>query len=634
MARTPDRDPASDLPDPGHAPGPDHPASEQAPAGTPTHAPTPAGDLTPGPHPAVHRVPEIASLGLDTLVTEVAERLQSAAAVTDRMQRLLEAVVSVGAGLDLHATLQRIVTGAAELVDARYAALGVISPTGHGLADFIHVGVDVETAARIGELPAGRGILGALIDRPEPLRLTDLAADPRSAGFPRHHPPMTSFLGEPIRVRGEVFGNIYLTEKTGGGAFTPEDEQVLHALAAAAGVAIENSRLYEEGRRRERWIAGANAVTTALLSTDEAQVALTVAAEQVRELAGAALGMILLPTGGGQLRVSHASGEAAEFVTGELVPQSGFAARLLEGESVYLDDMSGDPTVEIRLARTFGPSMAVPMVAAGRVLGALGVWRSKGATPFTEAEKQLAQTFASQAALALRLAEAQRDRQRLAVFQDRDRIARDLHDLVIQRLFATGMMLESAARRAVVPEVQTGIGKAVDELDATIQEVRTTIYALQHDGQGDEPDTLRTRVLREGSQAAAALGFKPSVAFTGPVESLVGEKAGRQLLAALREMLSNTARHARASRVRVDVDATVHLDDEGRPVSGDPDSLDRAGRPGVLLSVTDDGVGIPEGGRRSGLRNLARRAEALGGDAWHEPGPYGKGTSVRWTARL
>lgn len=538
----------------------------------------------PAPDPTPHRVPEISSLGLDTLVTEVAERLQSAAAVTDRMQRLLEAVVSVGAGLDLHATLHRIATGAAELVDARYAALGVIAPGRHGLADFIHVGIDDATAAAIGELPAGRGILGALIDRPEPLRLSDLSSDPRSSGFPSHHPQMRTFLGEPIRIREEVFGNLYLTEKKGGGAFTPEDEQVVHALAAAAGVAIENSRLYEEGRRRERWIAGAAAVTTALLSTDEAEVALTVAAEQVRELADAALGMILLPTSGGedegQMRVAHASGEAAEFVRGELLPPDSFAARLLKGESVYLDDMSSDPTVVIRLARSFGPSMAVPMVAAGRVLGGLCVWRSRGATPFTDTEKQLAETFASQAALALRLAEGQRDQQRLAVFQDRDRIARDLHDLVIQRLFATGMMLESAARRAVVPEVKVGIGKAVDELDATIQEVRTTIYALQHDNEGDAPDTLRTRVLREGSQAAAALGFKPSVTFTGPVESLVGEKTGRQLLAALREMLSNTARHARASRVGVEVDATVHLDDEGRPVSGDPESLDRAGRPG------------------------------------------------------
>ncbi|MDH6576489.1 GAF domain-containing protein [Kitasatospora sp. MAP5-34] len=587
------------------------------------------------PDQAPHRVPEIASLGLDSLVTEVSERLQSAAAVTDRMQRLLEAVVSVGAGLDLHATLQRIATAAAELVDAKYAALGVISPHADGLSDFIHIGVDDETAAAIGELPTGRGILGALIDRPEPLRLDDLAADPRSSGFPPHHPPMQSFLGEPIRVREEVFGNLYLTGKqSASGAFTPEDAQVVHALAAAAGVAIENSRLYEEGLRRERWIAGASAVTTALLSTDEARVALLVAAEQVRQLADAALGMILLPTGDGQMRVAHASGEAAEFLTGELMPDTGFAAQLLAGESVYRDDMSTDPKVVLRLARSFGASMAIPMVAAGRVLGGLCVWRSRGAPPFTESEKELAQTFASQSALALRLAEGQRDQQRLAVFQDRDRIARDLHDLVIQRLFATGMMLESAARRSLVPEVQTGIGRAVDELDATIQEVRTTIYALQHDDHGNEPDTLRTRVLREGSQAAAALGFKPSMTFTGPVESLVGEKTGRQLLAALREILSNTARHARASRVGVEVDATVHLDAQGHPVSGDPESLDRAGRPGVLLTVTDDGVGIPDGGRRSGLRNLTRRAETLGGDAWHEPGPYGRGTRVRWSARL
>ncbi|MEU9129275.1 GAF domain-containing protein [Kitasatospora sp. NPDC048540] len=585
------------------------------------------------PDQAPHRVPEIASLGLDTLVTEVSERLQSAAAVTDRMQRLLEAVVSVGAGLDLHATLHRIATGAAELVDAEYAALGVVSPHGTGLSDFIHVGIDDATAAAIGELPSGRGILGALIDNPEPLRLADLGQDPRSTGFPPHHPPMTSFLGEPIRVREEVFGNLYLTGKKGGAGFTPEDEQVVHALAAAAGVAIENSRLYEDGRRRERWIAGAAAVTTALLSSDEAKVALTVAAEQVRELADAAVGMILLPTVDGRMRVAHASGEVAEYLNGELMPPGSFATHLMAGESVFLDDMSSDPAVVLRLARRFGPSMALPMVSSGRVLGGLCVWRQRGSAPFTDDEKQLAQTFASQAALALRLAEGQLDKQRLAVFQDRDRIARDLHDLVIQRLFATGMMLESAARRAVVPEVRTGIGRAVDELDATIQEVRTTIYALQHGDADDEPDTLRTRVLREGSQAAAVLGFKPTITFTGPLESLVGEKTSRQLLAALREMLSNTARHARASRVAVEIDATVHLDAEGHPVPGDPESLERAGKPGVLLTVTDDGIGIPDGGRRSGLRNLARRAEVLGGDAWHEPGPHGKGTRVRWTAR-
>lgn len=593
--------------------------------------PEPDATAVPVTEATPHRVPEISSLGLDELVTEVAERLQVAA---DRMQRLLEAVVSVGAGLDLHATLERIAAGAAELVDARYAALGVVSPFGQGLSDFIHVGIDDATAAGIGDLPQGRGILGVLIDHPEPLLLDDLSRDPRSAGFPPQHPPMSSFLGEPIRVRGEVFGNLYLTEKRGGGGFTPEDAQVVHALAVAAGVAIENARLYEAGRRRERWIAGAAAVTTALLSTDEAHSALSVAAEQVRELADAELGMIMLPTSDGSMRVSHASGADAEYVVGELVPGSGYAARLRDGESIFIDDMSKDPKLVMRLARSYGPSMALPMVAAGRVLGGLVVWRGHGARPFSQSEKELAATFASQAALALRLAEGQRDQQRLAVFQDRDRIARDLHDLVIQRLFATGMMLESAARKAQVPEEVDRLGHAVDELDATIQEVRTTIYALQHDDHGDEPDTLRTRVLREGSQAAAALGFKPSITFMGPVENLVGDATARQLLAALREMLSNTARHARASRVGVELDATVHLDDQGHPVSGDPEVPDRAGRPGVLLTVTDDGVGIPAGGRRSGLANLRRRAEHLGGDAWHEPGPNRRGTRARWSARL
>ncbi|OKJ00068.1 histidine kinase [Kitasatospora sp. CB01950] len=578
----------------------------------------------------------MSSLGLDTLVTEVSERLQSAAAVADRMQRLLEAVVSVGANLDPHTTLQRIASGAAELVDARYAALGVVNPHGSGLSDFIHIGVDDATARRIGRLPTGRGILGALIDDPRPLRLTDLSTDPRSVGFPPAHPPMVSFLGVPIRVRGEVFGNLYLTEKQGGGAFTPEDEQVVLALAAAAGVAIENSRLYEEGRRRERWITAAAAVTTSLLSTDEARIALTVAAEQVRELAEGALGMVLLPAGEDRMRVAYASGERADYLTGELLPEHGLAPRLLAGEPVHQDDPTAATGAATdsqfdRLAREFGPCLAVPMVSAGRVLGALCVWREAGTAPFTGTEQQLAQTFASQAALALRLAEYQLNQQRLAVFQDRDRIARDLHDLVIQRLFATGMMLESAARRAVVPEVQERVGQAVDELDATIQEVRTTIYALQHGDTDDEPDTLRTRVLREGSQAAAALGFRPSITFTGPVESLVGEQASRQLLAALREMLSNTARHARASRVSVEVDATVHLGPDGRPVAPGPSC---PGLPGVLLTVTDDGIGIPANGRRSGLRNLTRRAEALGGDAWHEPGPHAKGARVRWTARL
>ena len=591
------------------------------------------------------------ALGLDALVTEVSERLHAVAAVNDRMRELLEAVVSVSSGLDLHATLQRIAAAAADLADAEYAAVGVLAPHTSGLVDFIHVGLTDAEAARIGHYPEGRGLLGAIIEDPRPLRLDDLTTDPRSVGVPPGHPPMHSFVSVPIRVRDEVFGNLYVTEKRGTpevprASFSFEDQQVMEALAAAAGVAIANARLYEEGRLRERWIAGAGEVTTVLLTSEDAHAALTIAAEQVRDLAAAALGMILLPTGDGGLRVSHAAGEAADFVVGEHVPASDQVALLMDGQNVIIEDLGSDPRVSSRIAKAFGPSMALPMKSAGRILGAVAVWRRSGHPPFSEDEVQLAEAFAGQAALALRLAEGQQDQQRLAVYQDRDRIARDLHDLVIQRLFATGMMLESAARKAQVPEVRSRIGKAVDELDATIQEVRTTIYALQHDDTPADAD-LRGRILREATQAAGPLGFKPSVGFVGPVETMVSERIGRQLIAALREALSNAARHARASMVAVNVDTTAHIDDEGHLSTGRdafelPEGADLstalraagAGRPAVLLTVLDDGVGIPEGGRRSGLRNLADRAAALGGTAWHQPGPDGKGTLLSWTAQL
>ncbi|MEZ0064215.1 signal transduction histidine kinase [Streptacidiphilus sp. MAP12-20] len=592
-----------------------------------------------------HFIPDLGSLEVDALVSEVSERLHAVAAVNDRMRELLEAVVAVSSGLDLHATLQRIANAAADLVDAEYAAVGVLAPHTHGLSDFIQVGITAAQELEIGGPPAGLGLLGFVTDHPEPLRLEDLTQHPSAVGFPHGHPPMHTFLSVPIRVRKDFFGTLYLAEKHHGRHFSAADQQVVEALAAAAGVAIENARLYEEGLRRERWIAASKEVTTVMLTADDAQAALTTTAELLRDLAGAALGMILLPTGDGGLRVSHASGEGADFVTGELVPPSERTAQLLAGNSVIVDDMRNDSDMRSSIRQAFGPSMALPLQSAGRVLGAVSVWRRRDLPPFTDDERILAEGFAVQAALALRLAEGQQDQQRLAVYQDRDRIARDLHDLVIQRLFATGMMLESAARLAKVPEVQSRLGKAVDELDATIQEVRTTIYALQHDDTPEGGEDLRSRVLREGAQAAGPLGFKPSISFVGPVDTMIGEATGRQLVAALREMLSNAARHARASKVDVCVDSTVHIDSEGhltdgpRAQEGDTpeqlaDALRAAGRPAVLLAVTDDGVGIPQGGRRSGLRNLAERAAALGGDAWFEGGPNGKGTKVFWTALL
>ncbi|MEV5972111.1 GAF domain-containing protein [Streptomyces sp. NPDC051921] len=542
--------------------------------------------------------------------------------LTARVPQLLEAMRSVGTGLELHSTLDRICETAAELADARYAAIGVVDEEGDGLSDFVTFGVDDDVARRIGHRPDGHaGLLGALIREPQTIRLADLSADPRSAGFPPGHPPMRTFLGVPIRVQGEIFGNLYLAEKNGGVEFNEYDVHMVRVLATEAGIAIGNARLYEAARQRERWIDGSVAVTTALLSGGDADDALTVVAEQARRLADSAAGIVLLPAEEGGLEIVAVSSAHASTSLGVVIPPESPVVELLtEGEAVFVADASTDPRMLTSLSARYGPAMLLPLQSGGRVLGALATPRARGARQFTEAERTLATQFASQAALALMMAEAQRDRERLAVFEDRDRIARDLHDLVIQRLFATGMMLESAQRKSIVPAVREGVGKAVDELDVTIQEIRTAIFALQQ-GPTEAPSGLRTRVLREINMAAVPLGFKPAHRFVGAVDATVGDLTGKNLIAALREALSNAFRHAEATRIEVVVDSTVSLPD---------------GTQGVRLSVADDGIGLPESGRRSGLRNLARRAESLGGASWCGPGigEDASGTTVIWEAPL
>ncbi|GGV49489.1 histidine kinase [Streptomyces longisporoflavus] len=592
--------PSAASPDPDATPGaPGAPGATGAPD-TPSTAGTPDAS----------EAAEQATRGLQGLSPEL----------TARVPQLLEAMRSVGAGLELHTTLDRICVTAAELADAHYAAIGVVSGDGKGLSDFVYTGIDEETADRIGRLPDGhKGLLGALIHQPETLRLADLSADPRSCGFPAHHPPMRTFLGVPIRVQGEIFGNLYLTEKRGGADFNEYDAHMVRVLATEAGIAIGNARLYEAAMQRERWIDGSVAVTTALLSGSDAEEALAVVAEQARHLADSAAGIVLLPDEEGGMEIVAVSADEPPGMLGAVIPpESHIIGELLAGDAVFLDDAATDPRVMTDLARGYGPVMMLPLQSDGRVMGTLVTPRARGARPFSETERTLATQFASQAALALMMAEAQRDRERLAVYEDRDRIARDLHDLVIQRLFATGMMLESAQRRSVVPEVQTGVGKAVDELDVTIQEIRTAIFALQQ-GPAEAPSGLRTRVLREINMAAVPLGFKPTHHFTGPVDTVVGELTGKNLIAALREALSNAFRHARADRIDVVVDATVILPDRQQ---------------GVRLTVSDDGIGITEGGRRSGLKNLKRRAESLGGDSWYGAGigEDGAGTTVVWQA--
>ncbi|WP_405737541.1 GAF domain-containing protein [Streptomyces sp. NBC_00028] len=444
----------------------------------------------------------------------------------DPLPPLLEAVLSVGTDLELRTTLQHIVDAAAELTGARYAALGTADPGQDGLLEMRTPG-------------------GAM--------------------------PETAAVTVPIRVQDEEFGTLHLAGKK---SFTAEDEQLLHVLAAQAGIAIGNARLYEAARQRERWIEGAAAVTTALLSDEPAADALTTVAERARILADAAAGVILQPTEAGGMEIVTASTytDPGDIVGTTIAPGSPVLKQLLGGEPVFIDDSATDPRMTTHVRHRFGPSMMLPLQAEGRLIGTLALPRRRGDRPYTSVERLLAVQFASQAALALVLADAQHGRELLAVFEDRDRIARDLHDLVVQRLFATGMMLESTQRRSGAQDVQEALGKAVDELQSTIQEVRTTIFALQQPP-ADAPTTFRGRVLRETAGAAAVLGFAPSVRFTGAVESRVPEQVAGQLLTTLRRALAEASRRSGVSRIEVAMDATAVLPD---------------GRDGVRLTVYDD----------------------------------------------
>jgi signal transduction histidine kinase len=560
-------------------------------------------------------------LQLDELLAELQSRLQAVLATRDRMRGLLAAVVAIGSELDLESTLRRIVEAAVGLVDATYGALGVIGDDDDGkrrLAEFFPVGLSKDEIARIDHWPEGRGLLGLLIDDPRPLRLADIATHPASSGFPDGHPPMRSFLGVPVRVRDEVFGNLYLADKRGGGEFTEDDEAVLVALGAAGGVAVENARLYEAARRQQRWIQASAEVTTRLLSGAEPGEVLAGITWQARELSGADLALLALPGEDGRgLTITYAEGDGAAAVHGLVLPagQSLSGQVLATGEPVTTEDFAADERAA-RAARgamsQIGPAVVFPLGAPGNVRGVLTVGRRRGAPPFSQALADVVASFAAQAGVALELAGRRDEAERLSLYEDRDRIAQDLHDLVIQRLYATGMSLQGTMPMITKPEVASRITHAVDAMDETIKEIRSTIFQLQSRGTAAGLD-LRSEIVALVEEMTDMLGFAPSLRLGAGIGGDISPEVAEQALAALREALSNAARHANASQVDVTVDA---------------------GTDGMLtVQVTDDGTGIGDGGRRSGLRNLAARAEKLGGElriAPADPGAPKPGTRLEW----
>ena len=534
----------------------------------------------------------------------------------DTNRGLFSAIVSVAAGLELNSTLRRIVTNAVELVDASYGALGVLDEDGI-VQEFIHVGIPADEAERIGDLPQGDGILGLLIDHPVPIRLPDLRQHSASIGFPNNHPVMTTFLGVPVRVRGEVFGNLYLTEKRNGQYFTAEDERTVMALAAAAAVAIENARLFGLAQQRELWQTAVSAIGTSVLSGKDSGETLNLIAEKSRILTQATAAIIALPDSQQTLSIEilnretnpEQSTEALRNWLGKPAPAQSILERsfnlgasVIEEECGLWNDFVADQVA--------GPAVALPLRTADRVLGVLLLLWPQGSRMARREVIELVESFAAQAALTLVLSDAQRDKEHLALLEDRDRIGRDLHDLVIQRVFAAGMMLQGVTQSADAgPKSIAQVEKAMDQLDETIREIRQTVFDLHLD---INQSSLIHLVEQEVQSASVALRFAPTLKLLGLSEVVVPNNVSENLLAVVRESLTNCAKHARATEVSVLVSALNQT---------------------LTCSVTDNGVGYQPNGRSSGVANMERRAHENGGTFSIET-QSGGGTAVTWTAAI
>ena len=513
----------------------------------------------------------------------------------DRKDMLLEAGLTLASELSLPIVLQRIVDLAAQVTDARYGALGVLGD-GEELVEFITAGISAKQRREIGALPRGRGVLGLLIHEPRPLRLKNIGDHPRSVGFPPNHPPMHSFLGAPVKAMGRVFGNIYLAEKRSATEFSPEDEDSLVVLATQAGVAIANASLYEETRQRETWLDALHDITNHILSGADAESLLEDIAEHALKLAAAdAASIVSIGSTSGQLTVATAVGKRASEVRGQPMPADASisGAVMRTGKPLVLDDVSNDPRAYqpiVKLGR-HGPALFVPLRVRVGAVGTLMVANLKGGRRFDERTVKLVETFADQASIAIQYGRAQADLRRLGLMEERERIAKELHDGIIQSLFAVGMGLQGSALLAASPEMSARIEAAVGELDRTIRDLRNYIFGLR-------PGILADRQL---DQALQTLGEEIQARTNALVEvevdaALAASLSARshEIVQLTREALSNVARHAQAKHIVV--------------------RLARRGSKAVL-TVEDDGIGFDtrERSEGSGLSNMRERTAAMGG---------------------
>ncbi|MHB1489152.1 MAG: sensor histidine kinase [Cellulomonas sp.] len=547
----------------------------------------------------------------------------------DATGELLAAILDLAGDLDIRSLLERFVTASTSLTGARYGAINIVDDDGASTT-FVQSGVDERTVAALGHAPHATGVLGQIPDVGV-LRLDDLTRHPAFGGLPPGHPPMGSFLGAAVRVRGERYGTLYLSQKPGG--FDPDDESVVLALAAAAAVAVENAELYAIERRREQWLTAGQQITTMLLEGTDEEDVLAHIATVARQIDGADACALVLPGRGGDLVMEIVTGpDHARLLGLDLTDDARVRSAFEDGAGQITASLATADDVPPALAQ-YGPALFAPMRASGQGVGVLVLLRRLGAPAFKPIDLALSRTFAAQAALAFVLAEARRVQGQTVLHDERTRIARDLHDLAIQQLFAAGLQLESARAdfsAELSPELVGVLDSVRDRVDSGIRQIRVIVRTLDDPG---ATISLVQRVRAEVELAQSSLGFPPSlsIALDGSavdvdgadrepertIDGLVAPGRANNVVAVVREGLSNVARHARSGSVSVRV-----------AVASPPHGA-------VTVEVEDDGVGVPPApARSSGTRNLQARALQSGGTFAILRPASGRGALLRWTAPL
>ncbi len=547
------------------------------------------------------------ALEFEVVLAQFVERAERMMRSQSRMRDLIRVNNDLTSNLDLETVLRRIVEIGLELIQARYGAMGVIGDE-RRLEQFIHVGMEPEIVAQIEHLPEGKGLLGALIDDPRPVRLSTISSDARSSGFPANHPPMNSFIGVPIRVRDVVFGNLYLTDSKNG-EFSADDEEFAQALAATAGIAIENARLFEDSEYRARWSTALVDVSRRLITaedSDEVDVLLS----RVKELGDADLvSVAIVDESGSELIVDRAIGLGGDELVSMSFP---VADTLAEGALKSFDPVTVGNYDEYEShgfdeQSLLGNAMLIPFSAGAKAAGVLTVARAKGTSPFAARDLEMAVSFAGHISVALDRDEVRSARRRMALLEDRSRIARDLHDHVIQRLFATGLNLQAAAS-AADPALAERITAQIQEIDGAITQIRQSIFGIRRDSESTSV-SLRARILEIVDRCADQISNRPRVTFLGPVDLMADASLTDDMSAVVTEALTNAVRHANAPHLEVTVSAV-------------------SGR--VSIEVVDDGVGPGDSPRLSGLANLRERADARGG-TFEIGEATGGGTRLVWS---